>query len=377
DADADADPSMFMTVSGVESIAMNETKKDVMLLMPKRKCAQFGGRWSHLNNASLQLEGTTHSVCLDVLRLFAHGTWGDYKSVCIPQLSPHQILKLKQLTLLTLAESNKVLPYHTLMVELDVTNVRQLEDFLINACMYAGIVRGKLDQLKRCFEVEHIRKSSLFNLRQVKMGGQMDKKHRKEAGEGVEEVKRSLSMKVSDTCLRPSLSGLEKRRLLMPRVGLINSLGEENDGQISGPLLLYDDRVYRWVSSSRTNQIVGGSPPRPNIESTVALLLDDDESNRRWLFSSTRNQIIGGFCRGGSIRMLLVLKSKDLKRNRDGVIEEHDLQVKRLEDNITQLIRLVLLLPQALPLAMDQERRRRFVINKDEKSNTGNTFVFG
>ena len=35
----------------------------------------------------------------------------------------------------------------------------------------------------------------------------MDKKHRKEAGEGVEEVKRSLSMKVSDTCLRPSLSG--------------------------------------------------------------------------------------------------------------------------------------------------------------------------
>lgn len=89
------------------------------------------------------------------------------------------------------------------MVELDVTNVRELEDFLINECMYAvsaltkflpfffpsnicfylparsdscidnslsqcrkvqkhcadffkifqGIVRGKLDQLKRCFEV--------------------------------------------------------------------------------------------------------------------------------------------------------------------------------------------------------------------------------
>ncbi|CAF2112675.1 unnamed protein product [Brassica napus] len=80
--------------------------------------------------------------------------------------------------------------------------------------------------------------------------------------------------------------------------------------QISGPLLLYDDRVYRWVSSSRTNQIVGGSPPRPNIESTVALLL------------VTTNQIVGGsshrrgikssvaFCRGGSIRMLLLLKSK-------------------------------------------------------------------
>lgn len=40
EADADADPSMFMTVSGVESIAMNETKKDVMLLMRKGKCAR-------------------------------------------------------------------------------------------------------------------------------------------------------------------------------------------------------------------------------------------------------------------------------------------------------------------------------------------------
>ncbi|CAN6857684.1 unnamed protein product, partial [Brassica oleracea] len=71
--------------------------------------------------------------------------------------------------------------------------------------------------------------------------------------------------------------------------------------QISGPLLLYDDRVYRWVSSSRTNQIVGGSPPRPNIESTVALLLATT-NQMSWLFHR-RNQIIGGFCRGGSIRI--------------------------------------------------------------------------
>ncbi|XP_033138417.1 COP9 signalosome complex subunit 7 isoform X1 [Brassica rapa] len=49
--------------------------------------------------------------------------------------------------------TTNVLPYDNLMVELDVTNVRQLEDFLNNECMYDGIVRGKLDQLKRCFEV--------------------------------------------------------------------------------------------------------------------------------------------------------------------------------------------------------------------------------
>ncbi|TQE01159.1 hypothetical protein C1H46_013182 [Malus baccata] len=38
--------------------------------------------------------------------------------------------------------------------ELDVINVRELEDFLINECMYAGIIRGKLDQLRKCFEVQ-------------------------------------------------------------------------------------------------------------------------------------------------------------------------------------------------------------------------------
>ena len=46
------------------------------------------------------------------------------------------------------------MPYDQLMQELDVANVRELEYFLINECMYTGIVRGKLDQLRRCFEVQ-------------------------------------------------------------------------------------------------------------------------------------------------------------------------------------------------------------------------------
>ncbi|KAH7285508.1 hypothetical protein KP509_33G031300 [Ceratopteris richardii] len=48
----------------------------------------------------------------------------------------------------------KVLPYDLLMKQLDISNVRQLEDMLINDCMYAGIVKGKLDQRRRCFEVQ-------------------------------------------------------------------------------------------------------------------------------------------------------------------------------------------------------------------------------
>ncbi|KAL0425749.1 UNVERIFIED_CONTAM: COP9 signalosome complex subunit [Sesamum radiatum] len=163
----------------------------------------------------LELEGTENSASLDLLRMFAYGTWSEYKSAAgrIPQLVPDQVLKLKQLTVLTLAETNK---------ELDVTNVRELEDFLINDCMYVGIVRGKLDQLRRCFEVQFaagrdLRPGQLGSMIQTLANwlstsenllvsiqekikwadtmSEIDKKHKKEVDERVEEVKKTLSLK--------------------------------------------------------------------------------------------------------------------------------------------------------------------------------------
>ncbi|XP_010258778.1 PREDICTED: COP9 signalosome complex subunit 7-like isoform X1 [Nelumbo nucifera] len=171
-----------------------------------------------------ELQGTEYSVFLDMLRLFAHGTWSDYKSNagCLPQLVPDQVRKLKQLSVLTLAETKKVLPYDQLMLEIDVLNVRELEDFLINECMYAGIVRGKLDQLRRCFEVQFaagrdLRPGQLGSMIQTltnwlatsdnlllsiqekikwaDMTSEVDKKHKKEIEDRVEEVKKSLSLK--------------------------------------------------------------------------------------------------------------------------------------------------------------------------------------
>ncbi|XP_057805497.1 COP9 signalosome complex subunit 7-like isoform X2 [Salvia miltiorrhiza] len=183
----------------------------------------------------LELEGTENSASLDLLRMFAHGTWSEYKNVAdrLPKLLPDQILKLKQLTVLTLAETNKVLPYDTLMQELDVSNVRELEDFVINDCMYVGIVRGKLDQLRRCFEVQFaagrdIRPGQLGSMidilanwlttsdnllvsiqEKIKWAdsmGEMDKKHKKEIDERVEEVKKTLSLKKLQTVSRQTLT---------------------------------------------------------------------------------------------------------------------------------------------------------------------------
>ncbi|KAD3068733.1 hypothetical protein E3N88_36613 [Mikania micrantha] len=172
------------------------------------------------------LQGTEHSTYLDLLRMFAHGTWSEYKRNAsdLPPLMPDQVLKLKQLTVLTLAEANKVLPYDVLMQELDVINVRELEDFLINECMYVGIVRGKLDQLHRCFQVQFAAGrdlrpeqlecmiSTLSNwlgtsdnllvtiqdkIKWADTMSELDKKHKKEAEERMEEVKKTLSLKVS------------------------------------------------------------------------------------------------------------------------------------------------------------------------------------
>ncbi|XP_010456337.1 PREDICTED: COP9 signalosome complex subunit 7-like isoform X2 [Camelina sativa] len=129
---------------------------------------------------------------------------------CISQLVPVQVLKLKQLTVLSLAEVNKI----------SQTYVSSKIFLSMNACQ--GIVRGKLDQLKRCFEVQFaagrdLRPGQLGNMIhtlenlsstskdllvsiQDKIKGadnmsEVDNRNRKEVEERVEEVKKSISLK--------------------------------------------------------------------------------------------------------------------------------------------------------------------------------------
>ncbi|XP_024174143.1 COP9 signalosome complex subunit 7 isoform X1 [Rosa chinensis] len=170
----------------------------------------------------LQLQGTEYAVYIDMLRLFAHGTWSDYKSNAslLPPLVPDQINKLKQLTVLSLAEANKVLSYDQLLEQLDLSNVRELEDFLINECMYMGIIKGKLDHLKRSVEVQFaagrdLKPGQLGNIietltdwlattdnvlltieEKIKWADkkcELNATHQKEVKDRVEEVKKSLS----------------------------------------------------------------------------------------------------------------------------------------------------------------------------------------
>ena len=42
-----------------------------------------------------------------------------------------------------------------MMAELEIDNIRDLEDFLISECFHCDLVRGKLDQKQRCLFVTH------------------------------------------------------------------------------------------------------------------------------------------------------------------------------------------------------------------------------
>lgn len=104
----------------------------------------------------MELENGPYSVHFNTLNLFAYGTYKEYlqnKSQFL-ELTPTQCKKLQHLTIVTLATQEKCIPYNTLLEELDIKNVRDLEDLIIEA-IYADIIHGKLDQKYSRVEVDY------------------------------------------------------------------------------------------------------------------------------------------------------------------------------------------------------------------------------
>lgn len=97
-----------------------------------------------------------HASWLELLKVFSYRTWADYKELSgsLPQLNPAQSTKLKQLSIVTLAERSRILLYSDLLAYLDLSSVRQLEDLIIDA-MYQDVLKGKLDQKEGRLEIEY------------------------------------------------------------------------------------------------------------------------------------------------------------------------------------------------------------------------------
>ncbi|PPQ73262.1 hypothetical protein CVT26_015220 [Gymnopilus dilepis] len=97
-----------------------------------------------------------HGKFLSLLQLFAYKTYQDYlqHKDSLPPLNQAQITKLKHLTIVSLATDRRILPYAELLKALDISNVRELEDLIIDA-IYLDLLQGKLDQKEEQLEVSY------------------------------------------------------------------------------------------------------------------------------------------------------------------------------------------------------------------------------
>ena len=83
----------------------------------------------------LQLEGVQaleadaeHGGVFRLLKLFAFGTFADAAGADVPALTPEQTAKLRLLSIVTLAQDVKLIPYASLLAQLQITEIRELED---------------------------------------------------------------------------------------------------------------------------------------------------------------------------------------------------------------------------------------------------------
>lgn len=145
----DCDPSNVSTIRTLILTAM--TSSDIYSGFDQIKAAV---------NLSSAPDGEALSRSLD---LFSYGTYKDYVGGGrFMNLTDAQIQKLKMLTIVTLVEracieSSGVLPYSTIADELglpedDLESLREVEEMVI-ACIYAGIVNGKLCQQSKSLVV--------------------------------------------------------------------------------------------------------------------------------------------------------------------------------------------------------------------------------
>jgi len=167
-----------------------------------------------------QLAGTEDAKWFELLQIFAYGTYADYKARAagLPELTPVQLKKLKQLSIVALSSQSRLIPYSVLQLQLDIGALRDLEDLIIDA-IYQGVIQGSLDQKKQQLEVEFtmgrdLKPDSLENMISVlrnwsnqsdvllstikeKVGHanfmhEAEKKHKEEFEKKVENVKKNL-----------------------------------------------------------------------------------------------------------------------------------------------------------------------------------------
>ncbi|KAI1431825.1 PCI domain-containing protein [Xylaria sp. CBS 124048] len=95
-----------------------------------------------------------HAPYLKLLEIFSYGTYATYSASAtgLPPLNDAQTLKLRQLSLLTLAQDPRNVTYAALQEKLGLPDTRAVEDLVISA-IYAGLIDAQLDPRNRTVHI--------------------------------------------------------------------------------------------------------------------------------------------------------------------------------------------------------------------------------
>jgi len=101
------------------------------------------------------LAGTEYNKSLNTLELFAYGTYKDFAQnpENFIELNAAQTVKLRQLTIISMAEKDRIIPYALLEAELGITTLRDLEKIIIDS-IYGGLIIARIDQRAQLVRVK-------------------------------------------------------------------------------------------------------------------------------------------------------------------------------------------------------------------------------
>ncbi|KAI1771945.1 hypothetical protein F4818DRAFT_184251 [Hypoxylon cercidicola] len=101
-------------------------------------------------------QSADYASYLQLLEIFSYGTFATYLAApSLPRLNDAQTLKLRQLSLLTLARDPHNLSYTSLQRDLGLADARAVEDLVISA-IYADLVEAQLDPRNQTVHVSSV-----------------------------------------------------------------------------------------------------------------------------------------------------------------------------------------------------------------------------
>lgn len=119
----------------------------------------FGELWDAVQQVQPPIAADQQPF-VELLRIFCFGTYQEYverkaRDRDFPDLSADALLKLRVLTVVSLAARNRELDYASLKQALGVESQRVLEDIVME-CMHRDLLRGKFDQKQLRVSVDYV-----------------------------------------------------------------------------------------------------------------------------------------------------------------------------------------------------------------------------